>query len=173
MKHNSIIIAAIVALLIVPVTLSAQVVNGGSSDSQQITKQPNTTYKLNAFAGVGLGLGVPVRINADYKVADFIENYSLGVGGQLDFTFASYGHFFVGPMAALHCTAVNKLDLYAKLSIGAYWLTVSQVLSQSVSVRAAGSAGVSYFFTEKLGAGVFVGYSPIGSYAGAGLAMRF
>lgn len=167
MKHNSIIIAAIVAMLIAPSTLSAQVTSDANPDVQESTAI--STSKVNAFMGLGLGFGVPVLVNADYKVADFIMGFSLGVGPYIDASVVSGALIvFAGPMAALHCSAVNKLDIYAKLALG-----VDSYKLQTASFGFAGNVGVSYFFTDWLGAGAFLGLSSMGTVAGAGVSMRF
>lgn len=160
----------IAALVITSISAYAQVLPEESTNSFNA----ESIHKVKATIGVGVGaIGVPFRVDGEYKVADFGQSFSLGVGGQADIAFSStLGRFYAGPMVASHFEFIKNLDLFAKFSIGPCLYTyATSYLKPDLHLATSLSVGGAYYFTDNIGVGIHLGYSVV-NYAGISLAIR-
>ncbi len=147
--------------------------------------QANMFSKGDKVANVSIGLGSsiygsgykigipPIGASFEYGIKDelFNEKSSLGVGGYLGFTTATWGSYYsytniiVGARGIVHYQLIDNIDTYAGILLG-YNIASSKYSGIGASLGGtsaggliyAGFVGARYYFTPKLAAMAELGY---------------
>ncbi len=147
--------------------------------------QANTFSKGDKVANLSIGLGStiygsgysggipPIAASLEYGIKDelFNENSSLGVGGYLGFSTATWGDYYsyssiiVGARGILHYQLIDNVDTYGGILLG-YNISSSKYTGVGASIGGAsvggliyaGFVGARYYFSPKFAAMAELGY---------------
>lgn len=147
--------------------------------------------KNDNVAGVNVGLGgsygIPISLSYERGVHDINKDMSIGVGGLIGYGSSSedfvggewsYSNILIGARGSYHYTGINKLDLFAGLTLG-YDIVSAKWKGDGISVDGAEASGIlwglhagaRYYFNEKFGVNAELGYGL--SYLSIGLSYKF
>ncbi len=139
--------------------------------------QPNHRHVGTVSADFGVGAGVhciPATLDVKYTFFQPSPGVTLNVGASTALGLGldrenAVNQFFVGPLFGINVEFLEQFEFFSKLVIGYSSMSSGPIRSRRFDYGI--YAGVSYFPTERIGIGGYLGYGEV-SFVGVQLTFK-